>query len=156
VAFSDYECPYCRRGEEVVEKVLAEYGDKVVYYHRDYPLPFHPNARRAAEAARCAGEQDRYWDYHVMLFTSAQLSDERFAEIAEALGLDRSKFDECLASGQFEPVVDADMEAATEVGVNGTPAFFVNGRMLTGAQPFESFKVVIDSELARKAPTATQ
>ncbi|MEE8311225.1 MAG: thioredoxin domain-containing protein [Candidatus Binatia bacterium] len=155
VGFSDYECPYCKRGEEVVEQVLNAYGDKVVYYHRDYPLPFHPNARRAAEAARCAGEQGKYWDYHVMLFTSSQLSEERFVEIAESIQIDRAKFDQCLASGRFEAAVDADMAAAAGVGVNGTPAFFVNGRMLSGAQPFESFKVVIDSELARNVSTTT-
>ena len=90
-----------------------------------------------------------------MLFTSSQLSEERFVEIAESIQIDRAKFDQCLASGRFEAAVDADMAAAAGVGVNGTPAFFVKGRMLSGAQPFESFKVVIDSELARNVSTTT-
>lgn len=156
VAFSDYECPYCKRGEQVIEQVMEHYGDSVVYYHRDYPLPFHPNAGPAAEAARCAAEQDRYWDYHTMLFvqTADGLSKERFVEIADALDLDRAKFDECIDSGRFTAVVAADMEYGASIGVQGTPAFFVNGRMLSGAQGFDRFESLIDSELARSKADA--
>ncbi len=150
VAFSDYECPYCKRGEQSIEAVLTKYGDKVRYYHRDFPLPFHANARPAAQAARCANEQGKYWDYHAMLFRSAELSEEHLKEIADSLGLDRGKFDECLASGKYGKAIDADVAAGAEVGVSGTPAFFVNGRMLSGAQPAEKFFALIDAELARK------
>lgn len=148
VAFSDYECPYCKRAETTVEQVLEAYPDKIRYYHRDFPLDFHAQARPAAIAARCANEQAKFWPYRTALFTSQDLSEERFKAIADETGLDRAKFDECLASGKFGAAVDKDMADGVTVGVNGTPAFFVNGRMLSGAQPLDAFKQVIDSELA--------
>jgi protein-disulfide isomerase len=149
VAFSDFECPFCKRAEITVERVLKHYGDKLRYFHRDFPLPFHANAHDAAEAARCAGDQGRYWDYYTTLFASTELSTAKFQEIATGMQLDRPKFDECLASGQHAAAVDKDLADGEQVGVNGTPAFFVNGRMLSGAQPFEKFQEVIDAELAR-------
>jgi protein-disulfide isomerase len=149
VAFSDFECPFCKRAEVTVERVMKHYGDRLRYYHRDFPLPFHSNAHDAAEAARCAGDQGRYWDYYTTLFASTELSTPIFQEIATGMQLDRAKFDECLASGRHAAAVDKDLADGEQVGVNGTPAFFVNGRMLSGAQPFERFQEVIDAELAR-------
>ncbi len=154
VAFSDYECPFCRRAEGTVAQVLETYGDKVRYVHRDYPLPFHSHAHDAAEAARCAGDQGKFWEYHDRLFETAKLTLDDLKQHATELGLDRTKFDECLASGKYESAVDADLQAGSEVGVSGTPAFFINGRMLSGAQPFERFKEVIDAELARAKPVS--
>lgn len=148
VAFSDYECPYCKRAEATVEEVLAAYGDKVRYFHRDFPLAFHANARPAALAARCANEQGKFWPYRTALFGSADLSAAKLGEIADSTGLDRAKFDECVASKKFDGAIDRDMEDGANAGVNGTPAFFVNGRVLSGAQPLEAFKAAIDSELA--------
>ncbi len=152
VAFSDFECAFCKRAETTVERVLQHYGDKIRYYHRDFPLPFHANAHDAAEAARCAGDQGRYWDYYTTLFASTEVSTARFQEIADGMKLDRGKFDECLASGQHSSAVDKDLADGEQVGVNGTPAFFINGRPLSGAQPFEKFQQVIDAELARLGP----
>lgn len=151
VAFSDYECPFCKRAEGIIEQVMSTYGDKVRYFHRDYPLPFHQHAHAAAEAARCANEQGKFWEYHTALFKSNGLSDDKFKELADQVGLDRKKFDECVSSHKYKDAVDADIEAGAEVGVNGTPAFFINGRLLSGAQPLEAFKEVIDSEIERKA-----
>jgi len=148
IAFSDYECPYCKRAETTIEEVLKAYPDKIRYYHRDFPLDFHANARPAAMAARCANEQGKFWPYRTALFTSAQLSADRFKEIADQTGLDRAKFDECLASNKFDAAIDKDMEDGANVGVSGTPAFFVNGRVLSGAQPLDAFKSAIDAELA--------
>jgi len=148
VAFSDYECPYCKRAEQTVEQVMNKYGDKVRYYHRDFPLPFHASARPAALASRCANDQGKYWDYHTMLFNSAELNEDRFKAIADELGLDREKFDECLASAKYADAIDADIAAGADVGVSGTPAFFINGRMLSGAQPLERFSAVIDAALS--------
>jgi len=148
IAFSDYECPYCKRAETTVEEVLKAYPDKIRYYHRDFPLDFHANARPAAMAARCANEQGKFWPYRTALFTSADLSPDRFKAIADETGLDRAKFDECLASDKFAGAIDKDMADGQTVGVNGTPAFFVNGRVLSGAQPLEAFKQAIDAELA--------
>ena len=150
VAFSDYECPYCKRAEETVEAVIAAYPEKIRYFHRDFPLEFHANARPAAEAARCANAQGKFWPYRTALFASQNLTQERLLAIAEETGVDRTKFDECLASDQFVSAIDKDVTDGAGVGVNGTPAFFVNGRMLSGAQPLEAFKELIDAELALK------
>jgi protein-disulfide isomerase len=156
VAFSDYECPYCKRAESTVSQVMSTYGKDVRYVLRDFPLPFHANAHGAAQAARCAGDQEKFWEYHDKMFQASDLQTTALQQVATDLGLDRTKFDECLSSGKYKAQVDADIEAGSEVGVNGTPAFFINGRMLSGAQPFEKFKEVIDVEIARKKPpTAT-
>ncbi len=149
IAFSDYECPFCKRAEETVQQVLKTYGDKVRLVHRDFPLAFHAHARPAAEAARCAEAQGKFWEYHGKLFASPDLTPEKLQALATEVGLDRAKFDECVAKQQFKAAVDKDVADGTDAGVTGTPAFFVNGRMLSGAQPFEKFKELIDEELAR-------
>jgi len=149
IAFSDYECPYCRAAEKVVGRVREKYRDKIHYVHRDFPLPFHANAHGAAEAARCAGAQGKFWGYHDGLFAGDSLSTESLQQLADTVGLDRAEFDECLSSGRFKEAVDEDLRAGQKVGVRGTPAFFINGRMLSGAQSFEAFERVIDEELAR-------
>lgn len=148
IAFSDYECPYCKKAEPTVAEVMAIYGDKIRYVHRDYPLPFHKFARKAAETARCAGEQGKFWEAHDALFKAA-LSDETIETTVVAVGVDKTKLDECLASGRVKKMVDDDMAAGGDVGVSGTPAFFINGRMLSGAQPADRFKAVIDEELKK-------
>ncbi len=149
IGFSDYECPYCKKGEEVIAEVMLAYGDKVRYVHRDYPLPFHKNARPAAEAARCAGEQGKYWEVHDALFKAPSLEGTAVVDAAVAAGVDKAKLEACLADGHVKPMIDEDMTAGGDVGVTGTPAFFVNGRMLSGAQPLERFKSIIDAELAK-------
>ncbi len=149
VGFSDYECPYCRVAETTVERVLDTYGEKVRYFHRDYPLPFHANAKSASQAASCADDQGKFWEYHKALFGRDSLSVEVFQEIADQLELDRVAFDECLAGEIHSDGIQADILEGGSLGVDGTPAFFVNGRLLSGAQPFEAFKKVIDSEIAK-------
>jgi protein-disulfide isomerase len=149
IGFSDYECPYCKKGEEVIAEVMAAYGDKVRYVHRDYPLPFHKNARPAAEAARCANEQGKFWEVHDALFKAPSLEGTAVVDAAVAAGADKAKLEACLADGHIKPMIDEDMTAGGDIGVTGTPAFFVNGRMLSGAQPIERFKAIIDAELAK-------
>jgi len=149
IAFSDYECPFCKRAEGTVEQVLSTYGNKVRYVHRDFPLPIHAHARQASEAANCANAQGKFWEYHAKLFASEDLAPEKLQAMATEVGLDRAKFDECLTKQPYEAAIDKDISDGTNVGVSGTPAFFINGRMLSGAQPFEKFKEVIDEELAR-------
>jgi protein-disulfide isomerase len=151
VEFSDYECPFCKRAEPTVQKVLKTYGDKVRFVYRHYPLEFHAKARPAAEAAECANAQGKFWEYHDKVFASSDLSEEKLKAIAGEIGLDQAKFDECLAKHSGKDAVDKDMADASEVGVTGTPAFFINGRMISGAQPFEKFKEIIDQELASSA-----
>lgn len=151
VEFSDYECPYCSKAEAVVSQVLETYGDKVRLVYRDFPLPGHPAAQKAAEAAHCAGDQGKFWDMHGKLFANQRaLAPEALKGYAKDLALDAAKFAACLESGEKAAAVAAHKKAGDEAGVSGTPAFFVNGVQLSGAQPFERFKEVIDAELARR------
>jgi protein-disulfide isomerase len=152
VEFSDYECPFCKRAEGVVDQVMATYGDKVKVVFRDFPLPFHANARPAAEAANCANAMGKFWEYHGKLFANQNaLTVDRLNGYAVELGLDPQKFSDCLAQKPHAAAIDKDIEDGQKVGVSGTPAFFINGRMLSGAQPFEKFKELIDEELAAAA-----
>jgi protein-disulfide isomerase len=148
IAFSDFECPYCKMGENTVDQVREKYGEKIRFVHRDYPLPFHANAHVASQAARCAGDQGKYCEYYDGLWKSSGLARAQLDTLAGELSLDSEKFGTCLTSEKYKAQIDADLEAGASVGVNGTPAFFVNGRMLSGAQPLEAFETIIDEELA--------
>ena len=151
VEFSDFQCPYCQRANPTVEQVLSTYGDRVHFVYRHFPLPSHPNARPAAEASQCAAEQGKFWPYHDKLFASpSRLADTDLKQHAVELGLDATKFNSCVDTHKYKAQVDADARAGEEAGVNGTPAFFINGRVLSGAQPFEAFKRIIDDELSMK------
>jgi protein-disulfide isomerase len=149
VEFSDFQCPYCSRAEETVKLVLDKYKGKVRLVYRDYPLPMHDMAQKASEAAHCAGDQGKYWQMHEKLFANqTALSVPQLKDHAKGLGLDASKFDKCLDSGEKTKLVEASKKAGDEAGVNGTPAFFINGRLISGARPFENFKEIIDYELS--------
>jgi len=151
IEFSDFQCPYCLQSFPTVTRLLSAYGDRIHFVYRHYPLPNHPNARPAAEAAQCAAEQGKFWPYHDQLFGNpSRLADADLKQHASQLGLDRAQFDACVDSRKHRAAVEADIQAGGEAGVNGTPAFFINGRLLSGAQPFEAFKQVIDEELALK------
>jgi protein-disulfide isomerase len=151
IEFSDFQCPYCLRAHPTLKQVLSTYGDRIHFVYRNYPLPSHPNARPAAEAAQCAAEQGQFWPYHDRLFADpSKLSDNDLKASAAALGMDAARFNACFDSHKYRARVEADMQAGNDAGVNGTPAFFINGRMLSGAQPFDEFKRVIDEELANK------
>jgi protein-disulfide isomerase len=132
-------------------QVLKTYGDQVRLIYRHYPLQNHPAARPAAEASACAAEQGKFWEYHDRLFANpSKLSDADLKQHASDLGLDAPKFNACVDSRKFKADVEADHAAGDEAGVSGTPAFFVNGRPISGAQPFDAFKRIIDEELARR------
>jgi protein-disulfide isomerase len=149
VEFSDYECSFCGRAEEVVRRVLAEYKGRVRLVHQAFPLGGHPRAPKAAEAALCAGEQGRYWEMHDLLFAGqGALGIDDLKGRARSLPLDAPRFDACLDSGRMAPVVETSRRLGEGIGVNATPAFFVNGRPLSGMQPFERFKELVDHELA--------
>ncbi|MBI3769855.1 MAG: DsbA family protein [Deltaproteobacteria bacterium] len=151
IEFSDYQCPFCKRAEDSVNKVMQVYGDKVRLVFRDYPLPMHSQARPAAEAAGCANAQGKFWEYHAKLFDNqTALGEDKLKQYAKDVGLDEAKFAECFTKKPFKAAIDQDVADGMKVGVNGTPAFFVNGRMLSGAQPFEKFKEIIDDEIAAK------
>lgn len=148
VEFSDFECPFCSRAGDTVAQVMEHYGDQVRLVFRNFPLSFHQKAPKAAEAALCAEDQGKFWEMHDRLFAHQEAIDlPDLKAHARTIGLDGALFDACLDEGRKTAQVQADIEAATEAGVSGTPAFFINGRLLSGAQPFEAFKAVIDNEL---------
>ncbi len=151
VHFSDYQCPFCSRVVPTLDKIRKDYGDKVAVVYRDFPLSFHQYAEKASEAADCAGKQGKFWEYHDKNFANqGQLSVPDLKKRAEEMGLDMAKFNQCLDSGETKPEIDRDMKDGAAYGVQGTPATFVNGRFLSGAQPYENFKKVIDDELSLK------
>src|SRR5262245_37021089 len=157
VEFSDFECPFCKQTHPTLKQLLERYPGKVRLAYRDFPLDsIHPQARRAAEAARCAQDQGKFWEYHDVLFTqSPQLATEDLRRYAGQVGLDVTKFDSCLAAGTHKAAVQRDLDEGNRLGVTGTPAFFINGRSLSGAQPLEAFTRMIDQELARVATSET-
>jgi len=151
VEFSDFECPYCGQAFETVEQVMSSYAGKVRLVYRQFPLSFHPHAAKAAEASLCAADQGKFWEYHDVLFKNQKKLDPTDLKAhATEVGIDPQKFGQCLDSGDKKKVVDADQQAGLAAGVGGTPAFFINGIFLNGAQPIDEFKKVIDGELARK------
>jgi protein-disulfide isomerase len=151
VEFSDFQCPFCQRVGPALTQVMSTYGDRIRLVYRQYPLPNHPNAKQAAEAGMCANEQGKFWPYHDRLFANQQkLGASDLKQHAVDLGLDAPRFNTCLDSHKYVPLIEADISAGNDSGVNGTPAFFINGRMLSGAQPFDAFKKIIDDELALK------
>jgi len=155
VEFSDYQCPFCQRWhEEVFTRLQEKYGDKIRLVYRDFPLyGLHQEAELAAEAANCAGDQEKYWDYHNLLFSGQkEYSKETFIAYAEALKLKMDDFKKCMDEHRYQSEIKADYEFAAKMGVRSTPTFFVNGLAVVGAQPFEVFEQIIDLELAGKIP----
>ena len=152
VEFSDFECPFCTKWHNETYLPLREkYPDEIKLVYRNFPLTgLHPNAYLAAEAAMCAGDQDRYWDYHEALFENKNgMGEAAFKGYAEELGLDMETFNECLDSRQYQDFVREDMDYAASIGVQSTPTFYINGRVVVGAQPLQVFEQIIQEELAK-------
>jgi protein-disulfide isomerase len=150
VQFAEFQCPYCGKAGESVDKVMEVYGDDVRMVFRDFPLSFHDRAIPAAVAANCAGEQGKYWEMHdKMMSDQRSLADADLMAHATALQLDIAKWQTCRKDPKQAAEVMKDFEDGQAVGVSGTPAFFINGIMISGAQPFEEFKRIIDGELER-------
>ncbi|MCC6646252.1 MAG: thioredoxin domain-containing protein [Polyangiaceae bacterium] len=153
VIFSDYQCPFCKRVEETLKKVREEYKDKVRIVWKDQPLPFHPRAIPAAILAREARAEkgDKgFWAAHAKLFEShPKLEDADLEAVAKDLGLDMAKYKEAQAKGKYKDLIEADQNLADDVNASGTPHFFINGMRLSGAQPFEKFKEVIDAQIKK-------
>lgn len=154
IEFSDFECPYCASFYsqtllQIEEEYIRTGKAKLVY--RDFPLSFHQNAQKAAEAAECADEQDKFWEYHDLLFERqsewSNIGISKFKQYAGEIGLNTSEFNKCLDSGKMASEVKKDFQDGQSYGVSGTPAFFVNGEMLVGAQPIGVFRQVIDKYL---------
>ena len=154
VEFSDFQCPFCKRVEPTLKQVRDKYGDNVNLVYMDFPLPMHNHALDAAKAGRCAAEQGKFWPFHDAMFADqSKLAPDDLKADAKNLGLDTAKFNECFDKAKYEAGVRADMNQGKSLGIDGTPAFFVNGRMLVGAQPPESFNQIIDEELSNKGAT---
>jgi protein-disulfide isomerase len=150
VEFADFQCPFCARAAESVRQVLAGYGDQVRVTYRHLPLGFHEHAQGAAEASECANQQGKFWAFHDALYSNpAALDANGLRRQAAAVGVDLTVWDACVATGGGKAGVAADMQAAEAAGVSGTPAFFLNGRMLSGAQPADAFRAIIEDELER-------
>jgi protein-disulfide isomerase len=161
IVFSDFQCPFCEQFyTDVLPQLKTNYIDtgKAKLAFRHYPLSqIHPNAQKAAEASECANEQDKFWDYHDILFKNQQewsplekdAVQTKFTEYATTLGLDGGSFSECLSSGKMADKVKADLDAGNNAGVQGTPATFVNGMLVSGAVPFSEFKAEIEKALSK-------
>lgn len=157
VEFSDFQCPYCKRAQSTLSEVMKKYEGKVKLVYRDFPLANHPDAIDAARAARCAGEQGKFWEYHDQIFANqSKLKRDDLKKYAADLSLNQQPFDACLDSDRYAAEVQRDMDDGQKLGVSGTPTFFIEGRRLTGAQPLEKFTELIDDELARKAKDGAQ
>ncbi len=170
IEFSDFQCPYCAAffgsnealiasfkqqdptWEAAYPRIIEEYVEtgKVKFVFRDFPLSNHPYAQKAAEAAECADDQEKFWEYHDILFEKTpKIEIESLKQYASDLGLDTAQFNNCLDSGKYTSEVQKDLQDGARAGVTGTPAFFVNGKKLSGAQPFSAFKQVIEEELSK-------
>ncbi len=148
VEYSDFQCPYCRRVQPVLSQIAEEYEGKVRWGFKDMPLAdIHPEATRAAIAGRCADEQGKFWDLRTKLFEQDLFTDGMYSEVAKELGIKEKPLLECMDSGKYDSAVQADFAEARSFGVDGTPAFLVNGVLLTGAQPIAVFRKTIDREL---------
>jgi protein-disulfide isomerase len=161
VEFSDFQCPYCARAGAIVKQIQQRYPTQVYFVYRHLPLErIHPHARGAAEASACADAQGRFWDYHDKLFANQRaLAPADLQRYATELELDTAAFEQCVKERKFQAQVDRDLAAAAEAAGGtgkaglGTPSFFVNGILLSGAKPIEEFYRVIDAELARAGAT---
>jgi protein-disulfide isomerase len=151
VKFEDFECPFCKTVQPTLTELLKKYDGKVRLVHKDLPLEaIHPQATLAAEAARCAGDQGKFWQYHDTLYAKVpKLGPTDLKVYAKEIGLDTASFDECLESGKHKNIVQKDLAEGAKLGLTGTPSFFINGREISGAQQLEAFSAIIDEELAR-------
>jgi len=150
IEFADFQCPFCKRSEDAVQAIHKKYGDRIQLVFMDFPLSFHPHAMPAANAARCANAQGKFWQYHDALFADqSKLEPADLKATAKTLGLDTAKFNACLDKNQYSAAIEKDLAEGHKLNVNGTPTFFIDGREVVGAQPTENFTNIIDQELAK-------
>jgi len=155
VEFADYECPYCQKVAADLKKIKDDFGDKVSLTYKDFPLPMHSRAEKAAEAARCANKQNRFWEFHDEIFHSKELDLDQLKAQARALNLDVAQFDKCLDTGETASAVDKDRKEGTRLGITGTPAFFVNGHYLSGALDYAALRKVVEQQMSAPSAQAT-
>jgi protein-disulfide isomerase len=154
VEFADYECPYCQKVAADLKRLQADLGDKVALSYKDFPLPMHAHAEKAAEAGRCAAKQGKFWELHDEMFHTKSLEVDQIKEQAHKLGLDSAQFDKCLDSGEESAAVEQDRKEGIKLGITGTPSFFINGHFLSGALDYASLKKVVDQQIAEATKQA--
>jgi protein-disulfide isomerase len=147
VEFADYECPYCQKVAADLKKLAADYQGKVTVVYKDFPLPMHTRAEKAAEAARCAGKQNKFWEFHDEIFRSKELDVDQLKAQARALKLNVDDFDKCLDTGAEAAAVERDRKEGEKIGISGTPSFFINGHYLSGALDYAALRDVVDQQL---------
>lgn len=148
VEFADYECPYCQKVNDDLRRLREQFGEQVSLVYVDFPLPSHPLAARAAEAARCAGAQGKFWEYHDALFQTKRLQVSELKLQARTLKLDTARFDQCLDGGEQIAVVKKDVQEARRLGLEGTPSFFINGHFMSGSIGYEKLRGTVLQELS--------
>ena len=143
--FSDFQCPYCQSVEPTLKRLLEKYDGQVSLSYRDFPLrDIHPLAESAAEAGRCAAEQNKFWEYHDVLFAhQSKFSHADLVQYAKELSLDEARFEGCLASGRYRAQIEQDLQLGLRAGLNGTPGFIINGALLSGNLPQDSFEKAV-------------
>jgi protein-disulfide isomerase len=146
--FADYECSYCQQIHPVLQRLEKEFAGKIAFAYKDYPLPMHASAPKAAEATHCAGAQGKYWEYHDILFEKKQLTPDALKAYARELKLDTGKFEACLDAGQMGPIVSAHVTEAQSLVLQGTPTILINGRLLSGDLSYERLRAAILEELS--------
>ncbi len=148
IEYSDYECPFCERHHPTMQEIYSKYGDDIAWVYRHFPLSFHPEAVPAANAAECANEQGKFWEYTDALYENQdKLGTAYYGELADELKLKRSQFDDCVESEKYAAKIAADTASGRTAGVTGTPATFINGKMISGAVPTATITALIDAAL---------
>ncbi len=150
IEYTDFECPFCSRHYETMKQIEEEYKDDVAIVVRHFPLSFHPEAQKAAEAVECAGEQGKFWEMYTVAFEAnlaGNMGVDTWKAGAKKMGLNTSKFNSCLDDGKYAQKVADDQASGADAGVTGTPATFINGELISGALPVENFEQIIDSLL---------
>lgn len=152
IEYTDFECPFCAKHYDTAKKIKETYGNKIAFVTRHFPLSFHAEAQKAAEAAECAGEQGKFWQMYDYIFAANKAKDmsvDKWKAGAKKLGLSTAKFNDCLDTGKYAQKIADSANGGAAAGVDGTPATFVNGELVSGALPFEQFKSMIDGLLAK-------
>jgi protein-disulfide isomerase len=152
VEYSDFQCPYCREANPELQRILADYGKRVALVYKHLPLPNHPQAFKAAQASFCAGEQNKFWEYHDRLFAVDDLGEPALRQYASDLGLQAEPFSACMAASRSASAVRRDSSEGMQAGVQGTPAFFVNGRNVRNG--LGGIRGAIDEALKTNSTTA--
>ncbi len=151
VEYSDFQCPFCASHHPSLQQMVDDYGTDVAWVYRHFPLTsIHPQAVPSALASECASEQGKFWEYaDELVANQSKLGDAYYTELAADLNLNAKKFSDCYTSKKYQSVVDGDVDSGSVAGVNGTPATFINGQLVSGAVPYSTLKQMIDAELAK-------